>query len=77
MRDAGPVWDGIVERHGLRPIPVDHLTSWWHTDADLGRPIEAFTDMSKSRRLGFHDYHETLPSFAHVHERLRAERVIP
>jgi nucleoside-diphosphate-sugar epimerase len=77
MRDAGPVWDRIVERHGLRPIPVDRLASWWHTDADLGRPIEAFTDMSKSRRLGFLDYQETLPSFADVYRRLQAERVVP
>ena len=77
MRDAGPVWDRIVERHGLLPNPVERLASWWHTDADLGRPIEAFTDMSKSRRLGFLDYQETLPSFADVYRRLRAERVVP
>ena len=77
MRDAGPVWERIVERHGLRPNPVDRLASWWHTDADLGRPIEAFTDMSKSRRLGFLDYQETLPSFADVYRRLQAERIVP
>jgi hypothetical protein len=26
------------------------LAPWWHTDADLGRTIETFTDMGCSRR---------------------------
>lgn len=77
MRDAEPVWQKLVERHGLAANPVERLASWWHTDADLGRPIECFTDMSKSRRLGFVDYRETLTSFADVHHRLREEQVIP
>jgi nucleoside-diphosphate-sugar epimerase len=77
MRDSGPVWDDIVARHGLRPYPVDVLASWWHSDADLGRTIETFTDMSKSRRLGFLEYQETSRSFLDLFDRLRAERVIP
>jgi hypothetical protein len=24
---------------------VETLASWWHTDADLGRTIETFTDL--------------------------------
>jgi hypothetical protein len=35
------------------------LASAWHTDADLGRPIEVVTDMSKSRKLGFLAYQAT------------------
>ena len=53
MADAGEVWPEIVRRHGLRDLTVDSLASWWHTDADLGRTIETFTDMGRSRRLGF------------------------
>jgi nucleoside-diphosphate-sugar epimerase len=77
MADAGPVWSRIVERHGLRPYPVETLASWWHSDADLGRTIETFTDMSKSRRLGFLEYQETSRSFLDLFDRLRAERIIP
>jgi nucleoside-diphosphate-sugar epimerase len=77
MRDAGPIWESIVSKHDLRPYPVDLLASWWHSDADLGRTIETFTDMSKSRRLGFLEYQETSRSFLDLFERLRAERVIP
>jgi nucleoside-diphosphate-sugar epimerase len=77
MQDAGPVWQEIVARHGLRPLPIETLASWWHSDADLGRTIETFTDMSKSRRLGFLEYQETSRSFLDLFDRLRAERVIP
>jgi nucleoside-diphosphate-sugar epimerase len=77
MRDAGPVWDDIVRKHGLQPNPIGKLASWWHTDADVGRPIECFADMSKSRRLGFLDYQETLPSFLDLWTRLRREKIIP
>lgn len=77
MAGAGPVWERIVAREGLVPNPVERLASWWHSDADLGRPIECFTDMTKSRKLGFTDYQETLASFRDVYRRLRAERILP
>ena len=77
MKDAAPVWDRIVARHGLKPYPLATLASWWHTDADLGRTIETFTDMSKSRRLGFLDYQETPRSFLDLFARLRSERIMP
>jgi nucleoside-diphosphate-sugar epimerase len=77
MRDAGPVWDEIVARRGLEPFALETLASWWHTDADLGRTLETFTGMGKSRRFGFLDYQDSAESFLDVIERLRAERVIP
>ncbi len=77
MKDAGPIWDRIVEKHGLQALPIERLASWWHSDADLGRQIEAFTDVSKSRRLGFTAYQETRNSFRDLFDRLRKERIIP
>lgn len=77
MADAGPIWDRIVKKYDLQPYPIETLASWWHSDADLGRKVEAFTDMSKSRRLGFLDYQETQRSFHDLFDRLRAERIIP
>jgi hypothetical protein len=53
------------------------LASAWHTDADLGRPIEVLTDMSKSRRLGFLDYQPTLDSFLDLFDHLRQRKIIP
>lgn len=71
------VWQSIVARHGLLEGDINRLISPWHTDADLGRPIEVVTDMSKSRRLGFLDYQSSDDAFFNVFEKLRAARLIP
>ena len=77
MEDDGAVWREIAARHGLAEPDLARLSSPWHTDADLGRPIEVVTDMSKSRRLGFTAYQPTDDAFFDLFERLREARLIP
>lgn len=77
LADAAPIWAEIARRHGLVEPDLGRLASAWHSDADLGRPIEVVTDMGKSRRMGFLDYQSTHESFFDLFERLRATRVIP
>ena len=77
LADADEVWPEIVQRHGLRDTNVEHLASWWHTDADLGRTIETFTDMGRSRRLGFFGVRDSESSFTELFARLREERIVP
>ena len=77
MADDHAVWRQIAERETLIEPDLDRLASAWHTDADLGRPIEVVTDMGKSRRLGFLDYQPTDDAFFALFEQLRAERLIP
>jgi nucleoside-diphosphate-sugar epimerase len=72
-----PTWRTIAEREGLAEPDLARLASPWHTDADLGRPIEVVTDMSKSRRLGFTAYQPTDDAFFDLFARLRADRLIP
>jgi nucleoside-diphosphate-sugar epimerase len=75
--DAGPIWAEIARKHDLAERDLSVVTSAWHTDADLGRPIEVVTDMSKSRKLGFLDYQATDDSFFDLFARLRQARIIP
>ena len=77
MAGDGPVWHRIAQREGLAEHHLDRLASPWHTDADLGRPIEVVTDMSKSRRLGFSAYQPTDDAFLNLFASLRADRLIP
>jgi nucleoside-diphosphate-sugar epimerase len=77
MGDAADVWPEIVRRHGLRDYDVEQLASWWHTDADLGRTIETFTDMGRSRRLGFVGVQDSETSFTRLFTRLQEERIVP
>lgn len=71
------IWKEISLKYGLKEARISHLTSAWHTDADLGLPIENITDMSKSRKLGFTAYQYSPDSFIDLFTRLRAERLIP
>ncbi|WP_230480686.1 SDR family oxidoreductase [Sphingomonas sp. Leaf21] len=77
MAEDAPLWHRIAAREGLIEPDLGRLASPWHTDADLGRPIEVVTDMSKSRRLGFNGYRPTDDAFFALFERLRQERLIP
>ena len=77
LADAGPAWAEIAGRYGLAEPDLGRLASAWHTDADLGRPIEVVTDMSKSRRLGFLDYQPTDDAFFDLFATLRDARIIP
>ncbi|NTS65506.1 SDR family oxidoreductase [Sphingomonas sp. HHU CXW] len=77
MADDAGVWREIAAREGLAEPNLDRLASPWHTDADLGRPIEVVTDMGKSRRLGFTAYQATDDAFFDLFAQLRADRLIP
>lgn len=77
MAGDADAWRRVAEREGLAEHDLGRLASPWHTDADLGRPVEVVTDMSKSRRLGFDRYQATDDAFFALFERLRADRLIP
>lgn len=74
---ADEVWAGLVGRHDLQPYRASELASWWHTDADLGRQVETFADMSKSRALGFLGFQDSARSFLDLFDTLRAQKIIP
>ena len=77
MAGDAQTWREIAARHQLIEPDLSRLASPWHSDADLGRPIEVVTDMSKSRRLGFTGYQPTDDAFFALFGRLRADRLIP
>lgn len=77
MAEDAPLWRALAEREGLAEPDLARLASPWHTDADLGRPIEVVTDMSKSRRMGFTRYQPTDDAFFALFAQLRADRLIP
>ena len=75
MGHADEVWAGLVTAStGSRRTRHRELASWWHTDADLGREVETFADMSKSRALGFLDFQDSARSFLDLFDTLRRRR---
>ena len=77
MAQDAPLWREITDRYKLVEPDLGRLASAWHTDADLGRPIEVVTDMSKSRKFGFTAYQATDDAFFDLFEELRRDRLIP
>lgn len=77
MADDQAAWNEIVAEHGLKESDISRLVSPWHTDADLGRPIEVVTDMSKSRAMGFTGFKASDQAFFDVFDQLRKGRLIP
>lgn len=77
MVDDAKTWRDMAAKHGLAEADIDRLISPWHTDADLGRPLEVVTDMSKSRRLGFLEYQPSDDAFFNVFATLRERKLIP
>ncbi|AHG41456.1 NAD dependent epimerase/dehydratase [Pseudomonas syringae CC1557] len=77
MANDQAAWTDIVREHQLKEADINRLISPWHTDADLGRPIEVVTDMSKSRKLGFTAFEASDDAFIKVFEQLRRDRLIP
>ena len=70
-------WTEIAKKYQLAEENLNRLASAWHTDLDLGRPIEVMTDMSKSRKLGFLVYQKTEDSFYDLFAQLRTDKLVP
>jgi len=77
MADDAALWSALAADQGLAEPDIHRLVSPWHTDADLGRPLEVVTDMSKSRRMGFLEYQPSDDAFFDLFTQLRADRLIP
>jgi nucleoside-diphosphate-sugar epimerase len=77
MADKEPVWNAMLDRHGLAPHGYDAVSSWRFGDAVFGWDYDMFADGSKLRRLGFHEHVETEAMFGEVFADLRRRRVIP
>jgi nucleoside-diphosphate-sugar epimerase len=77
MADKAPVWDGMVAKHGLRPIDYRTLVSWPFGDFILNSGFDNISSTIKARRAGFHDCIDTEDMFRNFFASLRRLKVIP
>lgn len=78
------VWDQVVARHALRPIPLDRLLGESHHYADMcfaygadQPPPPSFVSTVKVRQAGFQACYDTESSFCHWLADLMARRILP
>lgn len=77
MANDANLWQQIAQKYDLKIDQLNLLATPWHTDLDLGRPIEVMTNMTKSRKLGFNVYQDTEETFYELFDKLRIEKLIP
>ena len=77
MLDKKPVWNKLVQEHGLQLIPYEQIASWPFGDAIFQMEYDNITSTIKARRAGFHDCIDTEEMFVTFFDELRRRRVIP
>jgi nucleoside-diphosphate-sugar epimerase len=77
MADKGPLWDRMVEKHGLKPYRFDEIAAWPFADYVFGCDWDVMSDVTKSRRYGFHEVVDSEEMFVRLLRRFRAERIVP
>ena len=77
MADKEPLWNSLIERHGLEPHSYKDVSSWPFGDFVFSWDYDMFADGSKVRRFGFHEYIDTEAMFMDIFEDFRRRKVIP
>jgi nucleoside-diphosphate-sugar epimerase len=77
MADKEPLWNAMVEKHGLARHPYKDVSSWRFGDAVFSCDYDMFADSTKARRFGFHEHIETETMFTNLIDDFRKRKVIP
>lgn len=77
MADKGPVWDRIVAKHGLVPVPFEKVAAWSFGDFIFRCDWDVISSTTKIRQAGFHDVVDSEAMFLRLFDEFRARKVIP
>ncbi len=77
MADKEPVWNAMVERHGLRPVPYGQVASWPFADGQFNTTYDLVQSTIKIRQAGFGECVDSETRYRELFAELRRERYIP
>jgi nucleoside-diphosphate-sugar epimerase len=77
MGSMGGLWRAMTEKYGLKPFDYAQLVAWPFADYVFGCDWDVMSDVTKSRRFGFHDVVDSEEMFTRLLRRFRAERIVP
>ena len=77
MKDKGPVWDRLVERHGLKPYRFEDVAQWGFGDFIFKTPYDNITSTIKARKHGFHACIDSDDMFTELLTQLQDDGIIP
>ena len=70
------VWEGEVERHGLRPHGFEALANWGFADLIFSLAWDDISSLVKLRRHGFAEAMDTEDMFLRLLGEFRRDRII-
>jgi nucleoside-diphosphate-sugar epimerase len=77
MADKQPVWDRIVKRHGLKPLPMTEVALWAFGDFLWRQGQDNVSSTTRIRSIGFHDTIDTEAMYAAHINSYRAAKILP
>ena len=77
MSDKAELWARMTNKYGLQTFDFDRLVAWPFADYVFGCDWDVMSDVTKSRRFGFHDVVDSEDMFCRLLRRFREERVVP
>lgn len=77
MAGMQPLWQTMVQKHGLKRYPWSELVAWPFADYVFGTTWDVMTSTVKARQHGFHDVVDTEDMFVRLLGEMRREKVVP
>ncbi len=77
MADKEALWNFMVGKYDLMRNSYMDVSSWRFGDFVFSWDYDFFSDSSKSRRFGFHEFVDTEKMFMDIFEQFRQRKVIP
>jgi nucleoside-diphosphate-sugar epimerase len=77
MADKGPLWDAMVNKHGLVAQPMEAVVTWNFGDFLWGLEHDVVSSMTKIRLAGFHETIDTEARILAHLRRYREARLLP
>ncbi len=77
MEDKAPLWNALVEKHGLKPYRLEDIAAWPFGDYVFGSDWDVMTSTTKARQHGFHEVVDTEEMFVRLLKQFRTERIVP
>lgn len=72
------LWNQIVKKYNLEPISLDKLVQWSFGDFIFNVEVDAFLDVNKARRNGFHEMNgNSLKNLLDTFQTLKDKRIVP
>lgn len=77
MEPKAALWDAMVAKYALKPIPLGQLAGWRFANYAFANDWDVMSDTTKCRRYGFLEFIDSEEMFLGYFARLREMKVIP